>query len=608
MAKARKSVYFTIDALLSASLLAIGVLLLSSSYISETTPPSNNYFAGDFLAVLSNLKVREANSSSISEMIVSGDITKLNNSILEQIGELWAEGNEAEARNITQEFIGLYLPENIGIGFYIDDEPVYVREKTNYNSVTSRRRLVSGIQKNRTTDGFVARAIAIRTRKNNSLVVPGDVITSAVEKSPSGNNQNQVNITYDVYIPDNTTLLGSRWFIEAAWSGIRFDAYLNGQFVGSSSPSDNGQKNFNDLNAYLGKGHNNASVLFKFGNANNPEGGDDGASHFVVNYTTTAVNTLGNLNKKYLALVNSNASVRYKKPIFVAGNINSINIYLNVTAQNVSLNYTLDGNNYFISKKNASSGNLTWSNDEIVSALASNGHSLSSLNNKYFWFVFDIDTYNARETKGPGRQVRKNSYVEIDATSTIGNIYGMIDVTKLVPVYSYQTQCSGGFSDFYRNLSWRFNVSNYTIPFMTDSQLAWLYLTGTDPSQVAKANQNVLYQHPASPLIREFARFGYTNEGSYFVNGINNYSLVFGSGYCIDPRYSLVTHTFLLNNFVGYGGTFSSLAGAKDDAEQRLDDKLGDFVNAVEISSDVIVLSRIPSMWGPSVMEIRIWQ
>ena len=606
--KMKKGVYFTIDALLGAGIMLTALALISSSYISETVPPSNSFAADDLLMALSNLKVSEANSSYVKSLISSGDITKLNNTILEQIGEFWAEGNFDKARNISKEFIQDYTSSNVGVGFFISGEEIFARNKTSYNTVISRKRLISGIQKNRTSDGYLARAVALKSKKNTTLVVAGDVITSSVEKSPSGNNFNEVNVTYDVFIPENSTILGSEWFIEAAWTGIDFDAYINGQYIGSATPSDNGRKNFQNLNSYLTLGHNNATVLFNFGNSNNPEGGDDGATHFIVNYTTSAVNTLTSLKRKNLAIVSSNASVRYKKPIFAAGDINSIDIYLNVTAENVSLNYTLDGANYFISKKNASGGNLTWSNGEIVAALANNGHSYSSLNNKYFWFVFDLDTYTLKTTKGKGRQMLPNSYVEVDFTPS-SNIYGMIDITRIVPIYSFANECHTSSGEFYSNLTWQFSASNSTMPLMLDSQLAWLYQSGTDPFQKIWANKNVLYQHPPSPLVKEMARFGYVQGADNIVAGINNYSLGFSSDdYCVDYTNSLVTYTSLVTNYVGYGATFNSLQEAKDDASQRLSQVLGDFATATEINNDVITLSKVPSMWGPSIMEIRIWQ
>ena len=82
----------------------------------------------------------------------------------------------------------------------------------------------------------------------------------------------------------------------------------------------------------------------------------------------------------------------------------------------------------------ASSGNLTWSNAEITAAMSGNGHSFGNLKNKYFWFVFDLDTYNQKEVKERGRQILPNSYIDIDATTSF-NIYGSIDITDVVALF-----------------------------------------------------------------------------------------------------------------------------------------------------------------------------
>ena len=78
----KKAIFFTIDALLGIGILATALVLVYSSYIGESVPPANNFASSDFLSVLSNLKVTEANSSYVSSLIESGDITKLNNSVL----------------------------------------------------------------------------------------------------------------------------------------------------------------------------------------------------------------------------------------------------------------------------------------------------------------------------------------------------------------------------------------------------------------------------------------------------------------------------------------------------------------------------------------------
>ncbi|MEK6808680.1 MAG: hypothetical protein AABY14_03270, partial [Nanoarchaeota archaeon] len=334
------------------------------------------------------------------------------------------------------------------------------------------------------------------------------------------------------YIPENATILGSYWFIEAAWTDTKFKAFLNGEFIPGSSAS--GSKLLTDLNSYLDVGNNTATVEYRYGGGGY-EGGDDGATHLVVNYSTNQLLTLSSSDKRYFALVNSNTSIRYNLPIFVVGKINSMEINLNVVARNVSMNYTLDGKTYNISFKNVVENNVQWSNTEILNALSQNNHSYSNLSNKYFWLQVDLEEYHSIEDFGTQRAFLQDSYVEIDSTSAV-DVFKHIDITSIVDKYKFNTSQQG---DFYRNVEWSFDINNATTPINLDSQLPWIYFPGTDPSQTVKSNSEILYNHPPNPLIKEFARFGYTKV--HIANGTNAYTLNFGSGYGIDPTNSLVS-------------------------------------------------------------------
>ena len=597
--KNKRGIFFSVDAIIAASILLIAVLLAISTYKSVRPALAVNHISGDIITSLAEIKIYEvSNDSYVSQLISEGYITKLNNTVLEQIGELWAERDLEQAKNLSFEFMK-YLPANFGYGVYINGETIAENPAVPVNSLSSAHKIISGIQKNRSSDGYVAKAFATKAKKNNTLIVKGDVITSSVRKSPSGNNGNKVNVTYSFYIPANSALLGSYWFIEAAWTDTKFKAYLNGRFIPGSDAS--GSKLLDDLNDYLVIGNNTAGVEYRYGSGGY-EGGDDGATHLVVNYSTSQINTLGDTSKFYFGEVKSNASIRYKKPIFVAGAINSMNINLNVIARNATLKYILDGVAYNVSFKNVANNNVQWSDSEIKDALNINDHNYENLSNKYFWLQIDLDKYNSIENFGIQRSILPDSYVMVDSDSTLG-AFGHLDVTSVVDVYKFNTTQQG---NFYRNVEWRFNVTSGTIPVSLDSQLAWLYQSETNPSQTVKSNAKVLYSHPPSPLIVEFARFGYTQKD--MINGTNAYTVNLGSGYGINPDYSLASKTILIPVSVGYGDTFQSLSSATDDAANRLNALLGDLVSATEIGTDVITLSKVPSMWGPAVVEVRVWQ
>ena len=594
----KRGIFFTYDGIIASLIIITTVILAISIYNYNPPAYSANHISGDFVYVLAELKVFEANNSYVTSLINDGYINKMNNSILEQIGELWAERSIPQAQNLSIEF-AKFLPDEYGFGVYVDGETLVEDNSIPVSTLSSAQKMISGIQRNRSSDGFIAKAYATKARKNNTLIVKGDVITSAVRKSPSGNNGNKVNVSYDFFIPTNASILNAYWFIEAAWTDTKFKAYMNGDYIPGSDAS--GSKLLTDLESYVKLGNNTANVEYRYGSGGD-EGGDDGATHIVVNYSTSQLNTIDTGDKYYFQMVNSNSSIRYKKPVFVVGTINSIDINLNVIAPKVNLSYTLNGVTYKISNKSVVSNNVQWSDAEILSVLSSNGHGYSNLSNKYFWFEVDVDGYKPRDDFGNQRAILADSYVHVDSDSVL-DMFGYIDITSIVGVSSYSDSQAG---DFYRNVAWQFNVRNRTIPVNLDSQLAWLYYTGTDPSQNAYSNAVLLYAHPPNPLVKEFARFGYTKD--FMINGTNTYSLSFGSGYGVNPFDSLVSTTFLVPVSVGYGDTFVTLNSATDDAQSRLNNILGEFVSATDVSTDVITLSKVPSMWGPAVVEVRVWR
>jgi hypothetical protein len=70
---------------------------------------------------------------------------------------------------------------------------------------------------------------------------------------------------------------------------------------------------------------------------------------------------------------------------------------------------------------------------------------------------------------------------------------------------------------------------------------------------------------------------------------------------------STVDYGFYMKGFVGYGGVFSSYGSAVDDAIGRLQDVLGLYINASDIVIENTTMAGVPSLWGPAVAEVRVW-
>ena len=401
--------------------------------------------------------------------------------------------------------------------------------------------------------------------------------------------------------PDNINIIDAWWFIQAAWTDNKFKAYINGDFIPGSSAS--GSATLENLGGYLRPGYNQLDVLYRFGSGGY-EGGDDGASHFVVEYMTNLTSTLQDFKRKYFASVTSRCSIRYKKPIFVMGNLQGVNVNITAVGTTALLKYVIDGEEFTVSLKNITDNKVQWSDAEILAAFQAQGFSYGDASDKYIWFVVDIDEYNQRELIGDVRQILPGSYVEVE-TDLSHAIYGYIDVTKVVEEYTAANHQWGG---FYRNLTWTFNLSEEIIPIMLDSQLAWLWDTSKSPYQEVRANANRLYMHPPQQFIPELVRYGYKPGEGNLVNGTNNFYLEFGDGYAIHPDRSLVLYVGLLRNLVPYGATFQTYDEAVADARRRLNETLSGYIDAIDISDQVTAVGGVPSMWGPLIAEVRTWK
>jgi hypothetical protein len=592
-----KGFFFTLDGILAASLMLLLLILLPKIFLSQAPIATTVFNANDAVNVLAEMKVNEVNSTYIQALISNNTIERPDQSVLEQIGEFWAVGEFNNAANLSNEVLGSVITNyELVIG---DDVITGTSNPT--TQLVAAKRMVSGIERSKPKLGFSARAFATQTRKNNTFILLGDVITSSVKKVQGGNNQNEVNSTYRFTLPDNLTITDAYWFIQASYSDNKLKAYVNDVFLPGSGAT--GSVLLEDLESYFQPGANTAEVRARYG-AGGEEAGEDGSSHMVITYTTNSTATLPDLNKKEISEVNSYTTIRYKKPIMTLGNINNIDVNLNLVSHNASMAVILDGIEYNISRKNSTSNNIVWSNSEISNGLAPYGVTYANLTGRYFWIRLDIGEYQSREDLGEYRAILDDSYVQL-ATDQSEEIYGKLDYTQIIPATSWSNRM---FSDFYNNVEWEYNVSTGFVPLIVDSQLAWLYTASTDPNQQISSNGITLYQHPPQPLVVELARYGFDSTQGGIINGTNYYNADFGTDYGVDPYNSLAFATYLVDALVPYGEVFVNESDAVADANQRLIDMLGEGIVALGIGNETLTVGNVPSLWGPTLVEVRTWQ
>ncbi len=309
----------------------------------------------------------------------------------------------------------------------------------------------------------------------------------------------------------------------------------------------------------------------------------------------------------------SNASILYKKPIFISGNVSSLGVFINLTkntqVKNVTLKFGWKGNETIISKKQPANGTVLW-NDTDIRPVVESKTSYSMLNSRFFWFIAEIDTYSSLEALGYERRILNSSYVEVKHTTSTPFLY--IDVSSPVQLEA-SSDPDTGFPDFKRYIRWNVTFAGNATPLSAIWQLAWLFRTTQNPLQRAKANGIILYNHdPANgssdPLIKEFARFGYSSNLSQGVLnlGYNKFELNFTYGYGVDPDKSLGEKRAFLKSAVGYNDVFPNFTAAQSDAEERLRQELGPFAVATNVKLENQSIAGVPTLWGPARLQIRV--
>jgi hypothetical protein len=101
----RKGFFFTFDALLASVILLGMLMLITRYYMSSHETTHISYLSQDLVSALNTLKVGEVQNSWIAGKISEGNITNLNYSITEQMGQFWAEGQAGLANELCEEMV-----------------------------------------------------------------------------------------------------------------------------------------------------------------------------------------------------------------------------------------------------------------------------------------------------------------------------------------------------------------------------------------------------------------------------------------------------------------------------------------------------------------------
>ena len=321
----KKAMFFTMDSLLAAGIIVLSIALVSNFYISEQQNTNINYASQDIVRVFSSMKIGEVDNSYARELIATGKITNLNKTLMEQIGDFWAEGEVGIAMNLSRNLTGDIVPKNYGFSLVIDGEEIYTHNISLQKSLVSSRKIISGITKAKPTDSF-----------SSKVILPSISSKTILSYAYFGGYVGDGTITQRLKLPDNYSNITQAYMEFALTSD--FDLQINGISSGSyanKEPDTIRADKYNISSSYYPNfrpGINEIKIIF------NNQSAFLGGGFFKVSLNSTDVSYL---QFKYDAANNSITKTDYLTGVdgvvniyssfYVPGDLKSAKMFLNYT-------------------------------------------------------------------------------------------------------------------------------------------------------------------------------------------------------------------------------------------------------------------------------------
>ena len=125
----KRGMYFTVDSIIAVSIIFLTLYLVTSSYQEERQENPTYQKASDLVKVLSSTEVSELNNTYVKALIANGTITRVNNTLLEQMGEFWANNQGGQAQEFITSIASEVVSSQFGMSILLDNEEMYIQNK-----------------------------------------------------------------------------------------------------------------------------------------------------------------------------------------------------------------------------------------------------------------------------------------------------------------------------------------------------------------------------------------------------------------------------------------------------------------------------------------------
>lgn len=320
----KKGVFFTLDALLASGIIIITILLVGNFYSEEQQSANVNYASQDLVRVFSSLTVGQVDNGYVKTLISNGLITNANSTILEQIGDFWANNELGLAKNLTANLSDAIIPSNYGFSVLVNGEEIYSRNLPVKKALVSSRKIISGIAKAKPTEGFTSRVLlnGIKSKKTSAYAY-------------FGGYEGDGNLTKKLVLPNDIISFNSS-YIEVN-AGGNFNLYINGFFSGSYTKGSSGGGNmladkWNLSDAYLANFRAGQNII----NINFTSGQSYIAGGFLrVTYTTSSLNDTQTAGYEKYMFPGIEGTINLYSSVYVPSIVNNMHVFLNYSS-----NYT----------------------------------------------------------------------------------------------------------------------------------------------------------------------------------------------------------------------------------------------------------------------------
>ncbi|MFW5746272.1 MAG: hypothetical protein ACOCWQ_01840 [Nanoarchaeota archaeon] len=622
----RRGVCYIFDALIFATLLMAAIFLIPPQARTAYTSQSRTAFISkDIIGVLENLKVSELDNPWVDQKIADGSITDPNMSLMLQIGELWAKDEILLANNLTNHTISSLIPDELGSGIWIDGQLVFASGDPEKTHQTSGWRIVSGMEKAKPIQGYVANAHALDVKVNSTRVI-------SISPQGAGWDSGYVEIT-KYFNLSNMTILSALLHMAVHADPQDSDIWIDfndglchlvrSDFSWENGNSD-GNKASRRVDGCVQEGLNKLVLHLRndWYNAHTHPG-----MRLMVNYSTDVsleAQSVDVSRRFYFDDIlsieqnNDKCGVWSMMPFYIPDGATDIESRVQIVARNVrdytgnygfsswdgtwrkrrDYDYTFFMNTGLLDSDASPPNNPVYTYDSafINPHLVAGTNIITVFFNNYadkVWGKNWNQLYSDQINDPEG-----SSYVEINYTLPMVMPYGMIDITTIKEF--------GGSDDHDKIVSFQYpaeaeekgDVYMHLSQIRSDEVTTW-----ADPSLP------ITTQVFRSPAKRAVPTTTYIDPSHFDISPVaTNYIRVRddGSGNDITSDSSLEVH-FYIPSFVGYGEVFATQADAEADAMARLDSVMGGYLSAGSIVTQFNTITRVPSLWGPATIEVRVW-